>query len=363
MATPYLIFLFNAVAAEQRQGPFADCASWSTVQSLRVALRQAGYALYLVNLKSPRQLEDLLTRLPRPELAFVIAEGFLEEPASLYDGRGPACIRQILQYYGVPFTHSSPAGMKRCRYKHLTYRVLAHYGLPVPPHHLVLPAQPDWPRHLAEAIRGMEFPLFVKPNGGGNSIGISEASIVHAMHELIARIEELVQELGPQPVLVESYLPGREYTVGILGNQSPFVLPVLAFPPGCKVRDTERKKQECKERENMEILLSNSPRYPAFYRLARAAFAALGASDVLRLDLREDAAGNLQIIDANGTPSLAATASLPYLAADMGLSQANLVHFLLHAALQRHGLTPTSRLAALATEALEILTPYGVEVA
>lgn len=363
MPTPCLLFLYNAVSPEARQGPFTDCASWTTVQSLRLALRQAGYAIYPVNLHSQPQLEGILRRLPRPELAFVIAEGFLAEPASLYDGSGPARIRRLLARYNVPATHSSPLGMLRCRHKHLTYRVLARHHLPVPAHFLVRPDRPGWRQRLQETASRLQFPLFVKPNGGGNSLGISQASVVHTMAQLEERVTSLVTVLGPEPILVESYLPGREYTVGLLGNGSPFVLPVLAFPLGYPVRDTERKKREHQEREGMEVLPCSHPGYAAFHRLAKKAFAALGACDVLRLDMKEDREGRLMIIDANGTPSLAATASLPYLAQAAGLSQANLVHLLLYQALQRHGLVPSHKLLALVTEVKERLAPYGMEVA
>ncbi|HBS93327.1 MAG TPA: D-alanine--D-alanine ligase, partial [Firmicutes bacterium] len=75
---------------------------------------------------------------------------------------------------------------------------------------------PALARVFAEA--NVKYPLFVKPAGGGNSVGIDANSVVRTSGELAQRMEVLYDLLGPISLVVEEYLPGREFTVGVIGN-------------------------------------------------------------------------------------------------------------------------------------------------
>ncbi len=328
-----ILFLFNGVAVEERRGCYGECMTPAEVSHLLLALSRSGHQVVPLNVKSPYQVREFVHHGGPWDLAFCIAEGFLALPSTLYDGSGTPWVRRILEESGVPTTHSGAATMEICRHKEETYRRLAETGIRTPAHFVLRPEAAPLERQLLAIREMMHFPLFVKPAGGGNSIGITQQSVVYQEAELETRVREVVQELGEHPVLVETYLPGPEYTVGVVGNQGPMVLPVLGFPPDTGVRTFQVKKHT--NLQELEVLQQRDPRFWKLYKIAVDTFAAVGARDLLRIDLKEDAHGNPLVIDVNGTPTLTATASLPYMAQQRGLAYDDLMELLLDTALAR----------------------------
>ncbi|MBC7325271.1 MAG: hypothetical protein H5T99_08155, partial [Moorella sp. (in: Bacteria)] len=276
-----VLFLFNAVSGRQRRGAYSDCLTWETVRRVYRALMEGGNEIYPFNVHSAPRLEKLLGRIPAPHLAFVLAEGFLAEPRTLYDGTGAAAVRLLLQKYGIPASHSTIKSMEICRHKYLTYQVLQQHGLPVPPHLLIEPMEGRLEPQLNRAAAELGFPLFVKPNGGGNSMGISEASVVFDFNQLQGQVKMLLDTLGPLPVLVEKYLPGQEYTVGLIGRTPCYVLPPLGFLSG-KIRTTTLKGEPVA----LEHIFPGDSRYEFLSDMATRVLAAVGGKDALRIDLR-----------------------------------------------------------------------------
>lgn len=351
-----ILFLFNAVPARWRQGPYSDCLTWETVRQIYRALLEGGTEVYPLNLRSRRQLERALVRLPEPHLAFVLAEGFLDEPHTLYDGSGAASVRLLLKHYGIPASHSSVETMEVCRHKNLTYEVLEKYGFPAPRHILLEPGRGDLDSQLARVVAELEFPLFVKPNGGGNSIGIDVDSLVCDYEQLRGKVSFLLDTLGHLPILVEEYLPGQEVTIGVLGQSPSYVLPPLVFLSG-RIRTTAVKR----EPNEAVTILAGDERYISLASMAARVFARLGARDALRLDLRADAQGNFYIIDVNGTPSLSPTSSLTAMAASLGLNFSQLINFILYQSLLSYGFLPGIKLQDLVAPVLGVLSPYKWE--
>ncbi|NLW07425.1 MAG: hypothetical protein GX039_05540 [Clostridia bacterium] len=349
-----ILFLFNAVPDQALQGPYSDCLSWKTVRLIYRALLETGNKIYPLNLHSRRQLDKALARMPTLDLAFVVAEGFLEEPCSLYDGSGAATVRMLLQEYGFAASHSTAATMNVCRHKNLTYEVLAKNGLPVTRHILLDPSREDTESQLAQAIAMIGFPLFVKPNGGGNSIGIDAESLVYDHYQLERKILQLRQTLGDLPILVEEYLPGQEFTVAALGQAPPYVLPPLAFISR-KIRSTVIKRETT---EFPTCIFADDERYPYLSYIARQVFFHLGARTALRIDIRANAAGKLCIIDVNGTPSLNPASSLMTMASSLGLNYNQMIYFVLHQSLLDYNILPNCQLQKLVAPVLDLLSPY-----
>lgn len=352
----YILFLFNAVEASERQGVFSDCLSWDVACQIYRALQESGHTILPLNLHSLHQLEEYLAEAPIPHLAFVLAEGFLDEPHTLYDGTGAAAVRNLLQHYGIPTSHSPAAVMEICRHKNLTYEFLARHNLPVPRYTLVEFSQDNWEEKLKEAVERIGFPLFVKPNGGGNSLGIDEYSLSFHYGDLKRKVISLKEALGEVPILVEEYLPGQEVTVGVIGQNPCYILPPLAFLKKA-IRTTSVKK----ENPQYFPVLAGEGLYKCLANLAGRAFSLLGARDALRLDLRADNLGNFYVIDVNGTPSLNPTSSLAAMAASIGLSLTQLINFILYQSLLRNGLPPGPHLERLADEVSRNLYPYRWE--
>jgi len=132
--------------------------------------------------------------------------------------------------------------------------------------------------------------------------------------------------LGPEKLIIEKYLPGREYTVGVLGSKAKkYILPIIAFPKNHGIRYTSIKNKEYKMREKFEIIYRDDERFKKLAQIAINAFDAVGASDAIRIDFKEDKSGNPYIIDVNGTPALSLTGSLTFMASKVGLTHSQLI--------------------------------------
>ncbi|HBS93326.1 MAG TPA: hypothetical protein DEA85_04850, partial [Firmicutes bacterium] len=126
-----IAFIYNWVPTVERKGVYSECTTRRTVIAVEEALFLGGYKTMSVNLQSRQQLEQRF-RQERPDFAFVIAEGFLDSPATLYDGSGAALVRKTLAEMGIPSSHSSAEAMELCRHKEMTYQVLSRAGVSIP---------------------------------------------------------------------------------------------------------------------------------------------------------------------------------------------------------------------------------------
>lgn len=152
----------------------------------------------------------------------------------------------------------------------------------------------------------LAFPLFVKPTDRGGGLGIDDGSLVHNFDQLRVKVRSIADELHSDS-LIEEYLPGREFSVALLKNEfSPdlAVLPIeLIAPPdqhGMRVLSGNLKSSNTEEVAPVTDPILKSQ----IITLAAKAFRALGARDYGRIDIRLDAAGVPQFLEANLIPSL-----------------------------------------------------------
>lgn len=330
-----ILFIYNAVPDDKRINCYSECMTMNNAARISRILSRKGYEIVHLNLRSPTQLQEFVYTKGPFLIAFCIAEGFLALPSSLYDGSGAPWVRQLLENMSIPATHSSAASMHICRNKDETYRVLAAEGIQVPDHSLIKPQMDSIDGQLDKIDKIMTYPLFVKPSGSGNSIGINNNSLVNNQKELKSQIDYVHRQLDDSSILVEDYLPGREYTIGIIGNKEMFVLPVLGFPTNGGTRTTRVKRMSSLKRQEQEVITNEDPRYWRLYKLSVDAFQAVGAQDILRIDVREDENGTPVVIDVNGTPSLSPGGSLPFMASQSGIGYDELLTYILNTALKR----------------------------
>ncbi|MBO8172890.1 MAG: ATP-grasp domain-containing protein [Bacillaceae bacterium] len=342
-----VLFIYNWVPGQQKTEELGECASEETIKRVEDALSAFDMDVMTLNLHSPGQLMDAV-HTHRPDVAFVIAEGFLDEPETLYDGTGALRIRRILEQAGIPYTHSGPDSMEICRNKDLTYQVLGERGVKIPRFYVF--NSPDDMSCIDVAECTVGYPMFVKPGGGGNSIGIDENSVVYNRPALLEKLSQLKTLTGEQPIIAETYLPGREYTAGVIGNGIPQVMPIVAFPRDFHIRSQQVKKTEYQSRDRFEILYPSEPAAMKMKEIAMQVFDALGARDVIRIDFKEDGAGNLYVIDVNGQPSLAVKGSLAFMAESVQISHQELVGYLIYTTLTRYGLQVPDVLAHVAVQ-------------
>ena len=168
----------------------------------------------------------------------------------------------------------------------------------------------------------LEFPFIVKPPRGGSSIGFC-----------VIKNEQDLEKLVPLgDLLYESYLPGREYSVGVLEGRA---LPPIEIQPQEGVYDYTHKYTQGATRELCPAPVSTA-RLVRLQNLAMISFRALGLRDFARIDFKEDAAGEICFLEANTLPGMTQTSLLPLAAATRGIPFASLCEKMAKLAAQRN---------------------------
>ncbi len=305
----------------------AEYDTFDTVDALRAAVAATGDEALAVE----ADLDCLgnLRRL-RPDMVFNIAEGLPGESRE-------AQVPMLCEMLGLPHTGSGPLTLALCLDKGVAKRVLRDAGVPTPAAVVMAPGAPV-------AGGPLRFPLFVKPLREGSSMGVTPESLVRDEAGLARQVRRVHAAYG-EPALVEEFLPGREFTVGLLGNGEPAVLPVteIAYgevPAGYPPVYTYGFKREW---DDARFYHCPAPLEPALLarvqRVARDTFRCLGCRDVARVDLRLDAEGTPHCLDVNPLPGLAPGFSdLPRQADAAGLGYGGLVRAILDAARARYGI-------------------------
>lgn len=264
---------------------------------------------------------DLVTRLraERPDVAFVALHGVGGE-----DGTA----QELLELLGIPFTGPGVAACVRCMDKVLAKHAMREAGLPTP----------DWFafsqtafRELgaAEALGELEqrlgFPLVVKPDRGGSSLGVKFAGAAAEVPQALVAAFSYDDR-----VLLERFVEGRELAVSVLGEEA---LPIVeAIPVSGDRYDFEARYEIGRTRFACPAELSEEERR-LVSETALAAYRALGCSGFARIDLILAAEGP-QVLEANAIPGLTDTSLLPQAAEAAGLSFEQLVERILDLALQ-----------------------------
>ena len=285
-----------------------------TVESLEQALTRLGHTVERIG--HGRQLVAALENGGDWDLVFNIAEG-------LSGIAREAQIPAILDLYGIAYTFSDPLVMALSLHKALTKTVVSASGVPTPDFALVA-KESDVDRVQ------LPYPLFAKPLAEGTGKGVSPASKVRDLPALRQVCGELLERYQ-QPVLVETFLSGREFTTGILGTGEQ--ARPLATMEVLLRREAEADAYSYVNKENCEqlvdyllVLPDQDEQVRAAEAVALAAWRALGCRDAGRIDLRCDAVGRPNFIEVNPLAGLHPEHSdLPILAAKAGVSFLELV--------------------------------------
>jgi len=354
-----ILFVYNQVSQRERKGLFRECIPIEEVDAIRKALIETNNNILSLDLLSPEQLDEFINKHKPINLAFVLAEGYKDIPHTFYSGHGAALVRKQLNKYHIPCTLSSIESMEISRNKGLTYIKLRGKNILVPDHFIFDTHLRFNKIKLLSQIEKIGFPLMIKPAGGGDSIGITPKSVVHNLQELKNRFLCLKKELGPEKLIIEKYLPGREYTVGVLGSKAKkYILPIIAFPKDHGIRYTSTKKKEYKMREKFEIIYRDDGRFNKLAQIAINTFDAVGSSDAIRIDFIEDESGNSYVIDVNGTPALSLTGSLTLMASKIGLTHSQLIKLIFYESVVRYNLASTYLLEEIISKIQAKLATY-----
>lgn len=264
------------------------------------------------------------------ELVLNICEGWY--------GRGrESQVPAILDVYQIPYTFSDPCVLALCLDKGITKSIIRAAGIPTP-NDFVVPDL-EMAGRLLEIMRP-RFPLFAKPIAEGTSKGISAASKVENDQQLVAVCCDLLRRFQ-QPVLVEEFLPGREFTVGIVGTGSQ--ARCLGTMEILLANDAEPDVYSYLNKQQYERLVSyrhwtssNDELVRQTESLALAAWRALGCRDAGRIDVRCDSQGIPQFLEANPLAGLHPCHSdLPMIATAQGIRYQDLIGEILESASKR----------------------------
>jgi D-alanine-D-alanine ligase len=270
-----------------------DEAEWDppeTIIAIANALARQGHIV--VHLEATPDLPRVLAEAD-VDLIFNIAEGV--------EGRNrEAQVPALCELLGIPYTGSDSATLAIALDKALGKKVLLQHDILTPRFQLM-----ESPRERLSP--DMRFPLIVKPNAEGSSKGIGSTSVVDTEEELRAAVKLCVDRYR-QPALVEEYIAGREFTVGLLGDKRPRVLPPMEIR---FKKDTARPvydysvKQEWEEHVFYECPAKlTEAEQKAIEKIARATFWALDCRDVARVDMRMDNEGRIYVLEVNPLPGL-----------------------------------------------------------
>ncbi len=334
-----------------------------TIDALEAALRELGHETERVG--NARQLIERLATGDRWELVFNICEG-------LHGIGREAQVPAILDVYGIAYTFSDPLIMALSLHKGLTKTVLREAGVPTPRFVVV---GGSGVRSQGSGVRGQEsrirdrgsgvaisddvvltdsclltpdswdscplaFPLFIKPVAEGTGKGVDASSIVYDQAALKRGCRRLIETFR-QGVLVEEYLPGREFTVGLLGTAEraealgtlEIVLRDAAEPNVYSYANKELSEERI---DYPLVSAATDPTVREAEAIALRAWRALGGRDAGRIDLRCDAAGRPQFIEVNPLAGLHPSHSdLPMLATAVGMPYVELIRRIVESAADR----------------------------
>ena len=321
----------------------AEFDQQSTIDALCAAIASDGHQVSFLHGDAtfPVRVREL-----QPDICFNIAEG-------MYGDAREAQIPAVLELYQIPYTASRVLTNAVTLDKVLTKRIWQQHGLPTAQFQVFV-------RGTEPLAANLNFPLFVKPACEGSGKGMDAGSIVHTVDALYTRVRWIIAQYA-QPALVESYLPGREFTVGVLGGPHAIHasrirayyaidgymrLPILEIESSTSVTPgvygTANKTLAIADAGVASFICPaplDATTSAELYRLAIAAHEAVGALDISRVDMRLDAAGMPHLIEINALPGMTPDFSDLFLMTNAaGIAYNDVILEILYLAAYRHGL-------------------------
>lgn len=300
----------------------AEFDKQETVDAIDNALRNMGYETEPIG--NCFQLIEALSAGKKWDLVFNIAEG-------LYGDGRESVVPAILDQYKIPYVFSGPVVLGISLNKYLTRLIVSSAGVPVSPGMLV--------SDLKDIEKcNLQYPLFIKPVSEGTGKGITEKSLVNTKSELVEMVQYLIQRFE-QPALVEEYLPGREFTVGVIGSGDETVA-----IGGMEIECKDNLPYSVEFKENYQIFCKYIPMAKEFTEecktVALNVWKALGGVDAGRIDVKADRNGRMCFMEVNPLAGLHPVHSdLPILSNMIGIKYQALMDMIMKSAVKRHRLT------------------------
>jgi len=300
----------------------AEFDKQDTVDSLEAALRKIGFETETIG--NCFQLVEALAAGKKWDLVFNIAEG-------LYGDGRESVVPAILDQYRIPYVFSGPVILGISLNKYLTRLIVSAAGVPVSPGMLI-----SSPADIEKC--NLEYPLFIKPVSEGTGKGITERNLLKSPAELKEIAEYLLVRFN-QPALVEEYLPGREFTVGIIGSGDD----AIAIG-GMEIECRNNYPYSVEFKENYEEFCRYISMANEFAdeckTVALNVWKALGGVDAGRVDVKADRNGRMCFMEVNPLAGLHPVHSdLPILSRMINIDYQTLIEMIMKSTLKRHHLS------------------------
>jgi D-alanine-D-alanine ligase len=301
----------------------AEFDQQGTIDALADAIESLGHSVDRIG--SARSLVNRLAKGDRWELVFNIAEG-------LYGYGREAQVPAILDVYGIAYTFADPLAASVCLHKGWSKMIVRTAGVPTADFAII-----ESPADIDRVA--LEYPMLAKPIAEGTGKGVTPKSVVRSKADLSQVAVELLDRYQ-QPVLVETFLPGREFTVGIVGSGNAsraigsieIVLRSDAEPEVYSYTN----KEECETLVDYRHVSRTDPLVAEAERIALDAWLALDCRDGGRVDIRCDARGKPMFLEVNPLAGLHPTHSdLPMIATAIGMPYAELIRAIVESAATR----------------------------
>jgi D-alanine-D-alanine ligase len=292
-----------------------------TIDAIDGALQALGYQTDRIG--NIWKLNHRLARGDRWDLVFNIAEG-------LHGIAREAQVPALLDAFSIPYTFSDPLVLGLTLHKGLAKRVFRDLGLPTPAFIEI---------HAPSDLAGFDlpFPVFAKPIAEGTGKGIASKSIIHDHGQLERVCRQLLTEFR-QPALVETYLPGREFTVAIVGtgmDARSLGIMEIVLRSGAEHDAYTFENKEHWERFVEYVIPTDDAALQAVDTALRA-WRGLGCRDAGRIDLRADAGGTPNLMEINPLAGIHPQHSdMPIICSMMGIGYLDLIGMIMQSALSR----------------------------
>ncbi|MFX1250559.1 MAG: ATP-grasp domain-containing protein [Promethearchaeota archaeon] len=304
-----------------------------TVELIKQGIKETGHEYVFVEAD-----ENLLTNLQRlkPDLVFNRAEGIRGESRESH-------VPAILEMLNIPYVGSNVLTTAICLNKAWTKKILLYHNLPTPKFSVI--------KNISEVDSTVDFnfPVILKPNEEGSSVGINEDNVVHTREQLKEKLTHMIREYE-QPILVEEFIQGREFSVGILGqpNSQLEVLSIIEIdfsrlPPEVGGVFGQRAKTTYDDLDHYicpaKIPLELKQRLET---LTLQICEVLEIKDFCRLDFRMTNQGKIYFLEANPLPGMDFDLEnkdfsfYPYMAMNTGYSYNQLIFRILESACSRY---------------------------
>lgn len=307
-----------------------------TVNRMKKALAEIPYMKFTFLDRHETLFDDLRKKAGKTDLVLNLCdEGFYNDPTKELH------VSAMLEQLNIPYTGAGPQCLAYCYDKSLVRGVAREMRIPVAKGVLVT-EDSDLSKFT------LSFPLILKPNSGDSSFGITQKSIVHSKEELLEIMKATREKIGSdKPFLLEEFLPGKDISVGIIGNSpSCTVLPITeedysAVPEELpRICGYEAKWLPDSPYWKIKSVPAGLPKKTEeeIVRSCLALFTRLGCRDYARFDWRLDAEGKPKLLEVNPNPGWCWDGHLAKMAAYANISYSGMLAAVIGAAKRRYGI-------------------------